>query len=257
MAALDQGFRRYNSQLETVSAPFDPHTGIGDEDDPARYVARPGVDFFRPWLAIRNGAAFQWPLGMEGYSLVIDPTLGLHKYIGDNKVVVDVIHAGEEHLTLSGSFPGNSAPDLIQALRDVVYQDAPDEGKILYVPEIMAHAQRVQIVHAEFSRGADARGRDADYSIEFIRLDTADQIVDPAANPTLNTPAKPNRGKSARAISADSGHNTLRKIAAWKLGSSSQWQAIYRLNDKWFTSRNIQMSKAPDFRIPNGTTVYY
>lgn len=257
MAALDQGFRRYNSQLETTSAPFNPFTGIGDEDDPAHYVARPGVDFFRPWLAIRNGPAFQWPLGMEGYSLVIDPTLGLHKYIGDNKVVVDVIHAGEEHMTLSGSFPGNSAPDLIQALRDVVYQDALDEGKILYVPEIMEHAQRVQIVHAEFSRAQDARGRDSDYSIEFVRMDTADQVADPAQNPTPNTPAKSNRGTSAKSINVDSQHNTLRKIALWKLGSSSSWRTVYDLNAKWFLSHHVPMSQAPDYRLPNGLKVYF
>lgn len=257
MPALDQGFRRYKSTLETTSAPFNPFTGVGDKTDDSMYIVEPGVAFFRPWLAIRNGPAFQWPLGMEGFSLTIDPTLGIHKFIGDNKVVVDVVHSGEEHLTLSGNFPGDSAPDLIQALRDVVYQDAPEEGKILYVPEIMSHAQRVQIVHAEFSRGEDQRGRDTTYSIEFVRMGLAADNPDTTTTPTTPNPKTGAKGKTTKSIKVDAKHNTLRKIAAWKLGKSSNWRTVYNANSAWFVKRNVPLAKAPDYRIPLGTTIHY
>lgn len=259
---IDQGFRAYKAKLETTVAPFDPFAATnsplrGDPDDPASYVQRPGVDFFRPWLAIRGGVAFQWPLGLEGYSLTIDPTLGIHKFIGDNKVVVDVLHAGEEHFTMTGNFPGNSAPKLIQALRDVVYRKTGEEGKILCIPEIMTHAQRVHVFHADFDRDPTARGRDATYSIEFVRLGTVGGTI----NTTIDPPPLPvtvqHQGKNALSVRVDAKHNSLRKIAAWKLGAASKWKSVYRANEQFFIKNNIAISKAPDYRLPLGMTVYY
>jgi hypothetical protein len=52
-------------------------------------------------------------------------------------------------------------------------------------------------------------------------------------------------------------HNTLRRVAAWKLGSSDQWRSIYNLNESWFNSRNIAISQAPDYRLPAGTKLYF
>lgn len=253
---IDQGFRAYNAQLETTAAPYDSVAGTGDKNDSAIYLTRPGIDFFRPWLAIRNGVAFQWPLGLEGYDLTIDPTLGIHRFIGDNAVVVDVLHAGEEHFTMSGSFPGNSAPKLIQALRDIVYKDGGEEGKILCVPEIMSHAQRVHVVNAEFNRDASDRGRDSNYSIEFVRIGT----VGPKTQTTVAPPVQPavsTKGTTAQSIHVDGKHNTLRKIAAWKLGGTDQWRIVYNANQSFFNKHNIPISQAPDYRIALGVVVYY
>lgn len=250
----DQGWVALGASLETLSAPYNPFDKSGDPDDPARYLARPGVDFLRPWLAVSNGFAFQWPLGLEGYNLTIDPTLGIHKFIGDNAVVVDVLHAGEEHFTMSGTFPGSSASDLIQALRDVVYQSAPDDfGKILYIPSIFTFAQRVHVNHAEFNRDAGTFGDDASYSIEFVRIGTTKEVTGNIAPVTTSAP----KGKGARNVKTTSTYNTLRKVAAWKLGSALNWRSIYNLNELYFTKKHIPLSQAQGFRLPIGTTLYF
>lgn len=258
-AALDQTFKAYGSKLETVAGPFNPYskTAPGDKNDSAVYLMEPGVAFLRPWIAIRNGPAFQWPLGLEGYDLVVNPLLGIHRFLGDNKVDIDVLHAGEEHFTMTGNFPGNSAPALIQALRDVVYQSSGDEGKILFVPEIMSHAQRVQIVNFQASRDQGARGKDATYSLEVVRVGIANKNPNVKTHPPAIQPKPGNKGKSAKSIHVDAKHNTLRKIALWKLGSADKWRTVYNANQKWFVSHKIQLSAAPNYRLPIGTVIHY
>jgi hypothetical protein len=254
---IDQTFKSLNAKLETTAAPYNPFVKSGNPNDPAAYLVQPGVNFVRPWLAIRNGPAFQWPLGLEGYSLTVDPLLALHKFIGDNAVTVDVLHAGEENFTMSGNFPGNSAPALIRALRDLVYQGAPAEGKILYVPEIMSHAQRVQVVHFESTRQDTDRGRDAAYSIQFVRLGTLNAISS-MAMPVIPLPQK-TTGKqtvSTRSVTVDAQHNTARKIAKWKLGDTTRWRTIYDANESWYTGHSVPLTKVPDYRLPTGLKVH-
>lgn len=254
---LDQTFVGLHAKLETTAAPYDPKAKTGDPKDSAAYLLTPGVNFIRPWLAIRNGPAFQWPLGLEGYTMAIDPLLGIHKFIGDNAVTVDVLHAGEEHFTMTGSFPGNSAPALIRALRDLVYQGAPAEGKILFVPEIMSHAQRVQIVHFESSRQETDRGRDTAYSIEFVRLGVLNAISS-MTTPIIPVPLKTTgkTTKSTRSVTVDAAHNTIRKIAKWKLGDQNSWLTVYNANNKYFENNKIPFVKSPDHRLPTGMKVF-
>lgn len=253
-SAKDKGYVGFKAALVPAGAPYDPAGKTGDPDDSARYVAQPGVNFFRPWLA-SGGLAYQFPMGLEGFSLTVDPMLGTHKYIGDNKAVVEVLHAGEEHFTMTGNFLGLSAADNLKALRKVVYAPSPDTGKLLWLPDIYDYVERVQVVRFESARAQDARGDDMTYSIEFIRLgDTAVQIdPEPALPSSVGTPTKP----STRSIKVDATHNTLRKIATWKLGNATKWKAVYNLNTKWFTSRKIPLASAPTYRIPLGTVVYF
>ena len=132
--------------------PYDQWATRGDEDDTTYYIRRPGEAFLRPWLAIPNGIAFLWPLGLEGFSLTIDPTLGIHKYIGDNAVKVDVVHKGEERISMSGSFPGKTGPDAMQALYNVVYADTPPGGKVLYLPHALDYTRSCGIISTATSR---------------------------------------------------------------------------------------------------------
>ena len=253
---LDQTFHSLNAKLETTAAPYDAAAKTGNPKDTTSYLITPGVNFIRPWLAIRNGPAFQWPLGLEGYNLTVDPLLGIHKFIGDNAVAVDVLHAGEEHFTMSGSFPGLSGPALIRALRDLVYQGAPAEGKILFVPEIMSHAQRVQIVHFESTRQETDRGKDSAYSIEFVRLGMLNDISS-MVTPVMTEPIKiaGKKGVSTRSVTVDAQHNTLRKIAKWKLGDANKWRTVFNANESYFTRNKIPLTKAPDHRLPTGMKV--
>jgi hypothetical protein len=257
MAALDQGFREFGARLATTQAPYDPSTGRGDPDDTAYYIVTPGSNFMRPWLAIRGGAAFQWPLGMEGFSLTVDPALGTHRYIGDNKVVIDVLHAGEEHFSMSGTFPGLSAPALVGALKDLVYKQAGPEGKILWLPEVVTYAQRVQVVRFTADRGDQDRGKDMRYTIEFVRLGITQQKLDPDPKPSRPQPTASPKGSPARSVKVDAKHNSLRKIAAWKLGSSTKWRQVYEKNENWFVKNSVSIAKAPDYRLALGMKVYY
>lgn len=257
MAALDQGFRQFKSKLLTTQAPYDPSTGRGDKNDTAQYIVVPGQHFMRPWLAIRGGAAFQWPLGLEGFSISVDPTLGTHRYIGDNKVIIDVVHAGEEHFSMSGSFPGKSAAALVRSLKDIVYKQAGPEGKILWLPELVTYAQRVQVVRFTADRARDQRGWDMDYTIEFVRIGVTSLKLDPDVKPTRAQPTAPPKGNSSRSVSVDAKHNSLRKIAAWKLGNAAKWRQVYDKNEKWFIKQKVSIAKAPDYRLPLGMKVFY
>jgi hypothetical protein len=261
MGTLDQGFRdkAFKAQLVTTKGPYNefPNVPTGSKKDSAHYIVEPGVNFMRPWLAVRNGPAFQWPLGLEGFTLAIDATLGIHKYIGDNQVTVDVIHAGEERFTLTGNFPGNSAPDLTAALRTVVYHDSGRDGKVLWLPEIVTYAQLVQVAHFEAVRAEEGRGRDMTYTIEFVKIGKTDFASNPNPVLTKPQPTRPPKGTSPAWFKVNGKYNTLRKIAKWKYGSASKWRAIYNLNSKWFIKRNIKLAKAPDYHIPIGTRIYF
>jgi hypothetical protein len=248
-------------------APFNPfikegNPQRGDPDDPAAYTRNPGVHFYRPWLASNdkfNGPAFIWPLGLEGFSLSIEPQLGIHRFIGDNAVVVDVTHLGEERFTMSGSFPGDSGPDNLRALRQIVYLATPKLGKVLYVPHILPYAQRVTVARASFTREQDDRGQDLSYEIEFIRTGILD-IGKYGGEPKIVDARAPGTGgpqKGSRSIQSDAKHNTLRKIAEWKLGSSKKWSVLYDKNEEWFHKRGVAASKVPDYHLPVGTKVFY
>lgn len=255
--ALDQGFIGLGARLVTTAAPYDPFGKTGETDDDARYAARPGIDFLRPWLAVRNGVAFQWPLGLEGFTLATDPRLNKHSFIGDNGVQVDVLNSGEENFTMTGTFPGDSAPALLQALRTVVRASAGEEGKILYIPEVMPHAQRVTVEHSDFSRNTDDRGRDISYSIDFVLM----EATVPSGSPEFTVATIPStardRGVLPRTVNVDGTHNTLRKIANWKLGATTKWRQVYDANELYFVSHSIPLMAAPDYRLPLGVVIYF
>lgn len=256
----------FKLERANLEAPFNPslkpgHPLRGDEDDTATYVAAPGVAFYRPWLAANDkftSSVFIWPLGVEGFDLSIKPTLGTHRLIGDNAVYVDVVHKGEEQFAMSGNFPGLSGPANLRALRQLVYMATPLTGKVLYIPHILPYAQRVVISDASFSHTEDERGQDMTYNITFMRTG---YVAKPRYNePNLVEPSRPSTGNeraSKRSVVVDGKHNTLRKIALWKLGSASKWNQVYKLNAAWFRNHNVITAKIPDYRLPKGTRIYY
>ena len=255
-SSVDQGFGAYGAKLFTKAAPYDPRAKTGGPGDEASYLVRPGVDFLRPWIAIENDIAFQWPLGVQGFDFTTDPVLGSHTFIGDNAVVLDVLHTGVEALTLTGTFPGESSPSLFQALREVVRRVAVN-GKILFIPEVMSHAQRVQVSHFESSRDSGERGRTLGYSLAVQIVGQASPNSTPAytLSPVSSTAA--NKGTSARTVAVNSTHRTLRQLALWKLGSAAKWTQIYTANEAYFVNHSIPKSQAPTHRLPLGLKFYY
>lgn len=249
--AEDLDFEKFGAKLITKAKPWNPWNGDGHKSDPAHYLQQPGTDFMRPWLCVQDGPAFQWPLGMQGFSDAITASLGIHRYIGDDGgVEIDVLHRGEEHITLSGFFAGDSSAENIVALREVVlYQPAPG-GKILYVPEIANNPWRVQVATAQFDRSPDDRGDDCSYSIEFVKMsvvqgmDTGDIVPTPAGSRKVKVNAK---------------HRTLRSLAAWKLNNANKWRILYDIhkNKHWFEKHHISYHKAPTYRLPIGHVIYY
>jgi hypothetical protein len=235
----------------------DPFHPAGSSSDDAQYIQPPGTEFYQPYIAVPNGPAFIWPLGVEGFSNSISPTVATHKYIGDNHVEVNVVHRGEEHVTLNGNFIGDTAVDSMSALKAVVYAVQPAGGKILYLPGIFAYAQRVAIGDTSFDHGADERGGDLTYSIEFYRIGIAERVDAPdLADPT----PQPTSGKHAatkHVFKSTAKVNTLRRIAALKLGSVSKWDRLYTLNEKLFVRLKVPKHKAPDYHLKIGTSIYF
>lgn len=237
--------------------PFGGKSGVGDPGDSAAFIQPPGQVFYRPWLSVPNGPSFIWPIGLEGFHLEINPSLGIHRYIGGNAVVVNVTHKGEEGITLSGNFPGLTSAKQLQQLRDVVMVDTPPAGKILYLPGVLPYAQRVVVGSASFDRGVDERGSDLTYSISFERIGIQAKYPTPKLTRPTTQPHSPGKGGSARVFKVTSSVNTLRKIAQLKLKSASKWESVYNKNTKLFSKLKITKHEAPNKRLPIGTKIYY
>lgn len=249
-----------------TDGPYNPFTDGGDPNDTAQYILAPGANFLRPWISVPGGRAFVWPLGVEGFSLSIDPQLGIHKYIGDNAVKVDVIHKGEEHVSMSGSFPGVTSIGAFRALRDMVYADTPERGKILYIPHLFTYTQRVVIASARFDHGQEDRGTDLTYDLELVRLGpgtavSENQLIEPEPQGAIGAKTSGAKGASGagthRPFRVNGTYNTLRKIASLKLGNSNKWKVLYDKNQGVFRKLAIPTYQVPDKRLPLGTVIYY
>ena len=249
----------YPFPLRTANNKFprDPFAGTGDADDSVVFIQPPGVTFYRPWLSIPNGPSFIWPIGLEGFRIAINPTLGIHRYIGGNAVTVNVIHKGEEVISMSGNFPGLSGVDAMQQLRDVVMADTPVGGKILYLPGVLPYAQRVVVGPVSFDHDENDRGSDITYTIDFERIGIQQKYPTPKLAQPGSQPHPAGKGGTARVFVVTSTVNTLRKIAQKKLGSASKWESIYNKNIKLFNRLKIPKHDAPTKRLKIGTRIYW
>jgi hypothetical protein len=236
-----------------------PKKPTGDADDSSRYILTPGIEFYRPWLSVPGGASFVWPGGVEGFTCRIDPSLGIHRYIGDNAVVIDVTHKGQESITLSGTFPGLTSVDVFLALRDMIYQDVGENGYILYVPHLYPKTQRVFVQSAVFDHPQNERRRDLSYTLDFIRVGTGGKVSEPNLRTPTPQPAPrtKQRGKASRVFVVNATVNTLRKIAKSKLKDAKRWDELYRKNEKLFKRGQIALHKVPDYRLAAGTKINY
>jgi hypothetical protein len=241
---------------DTLTQPTKP---VGDKRDSAVYMAKPGVEFYRPWISNPNGRSFVWPGGVEGFTCRIDPNLGIYRFLGGNAVAVDVTHRGQETITLGGVFPGYSSVDAFLTLRDLVYEELPDHGFILYVPHLFTHTQRVFVQHASFDHPSAERTRDLTYSIDFIKVATGSIVKDPRIPTMIPNPGHhlSPRGKPARVFVANAKINTLRKVARAKLKNAKRWDELYRKNEKFFKKNHVAMHKVPDYRLPQGTKIRF
>lgn len=228
-------------------------------EDTAKYILDPDDDFARPYIAIPGGAAFVWPVGVEGFEVEDQAELGRHKYLGEIELDVDVIHKAETTITLSGTFPGWTSVENMQALRAVFFADTPERGKILHLPDILPNLQYVVAERGSFSHAQDDRTMDISYTFTVVKVGTGKRA--PNVGPTQPDSGRNNspRGRGTRRYRATSNVNTLRKIARAVYKSEKRWTELYAIkqNAAWFDKRDIPSHRAPDYRLPLGTAIYY
>jgi hypothetical protein len=229
--------------------------------DSAQYLIDPDDDFARPYLAIPGTKrAYIWPLGIEGFELQDQAQLGRHKYLGEIELDVDVLHRAETLITLSGTFPGWTSVENMNALRAIFYANTPERGKILHLPGILPNLQYVVAETETFRHEQDERTMDMTYSFSCVKVGTGKKApwVGPT-QPNQRHVIRTRRGRGAKIFVVTAKVNSLRKIAAKVYGSEKRWGDLYAIdkNSKWFQARNIPTHLVPDYRLPPGLKVSY
>jgi hypothetical protein len=225
--------------------------------DSARYLLEPDVDFARPYLAIPGGDAFVWPLGTEGFEIQDQAELGKHKYIGDIKIDVEVVHRAETNITLSGIFPGHTAVDNMFALRQIFQAETPTSGKVLHLPGILVQAQYVKCERLTNSHAEEERNQDIAYSLSMVRVGTGKDTTRPAITASTGTPTP--TGAGTRTFRCTATVRTLRAIANYVYGNMNFWTRLYSIshNANWFSNRQIATHLIPTYSMPIGTVIYF
>jgi ABC-type nitrate/sulfonate/bicarbonate transport system substrate-binding protein len=58
-------------------------------------------------------------------------------------------------------------------------------------------------------------------------------------------------------VTVDAKHNTLSKLAAWKLGSASKWKTLYTPSKFWFDTLNVPSAKIATAKLRPGTVFWW
>jgi hypothetical protein len=240
---------------------YNRHITAGEDE--ARYILMPDAEFDRPWIASPQGSsgpAFVWPLGVEGFSFSSNATAGIHHYIGDNDVYVDIVYPDEYHLVLNGVFPGNTSPQLMSLLRQVIlHQPDPPGIKLLSIAPAAALIQRVRVINHSFTRDAGDTYTRINYSIECIRTGTGS-----AALSTIDAIPDPDPSNSQLRGSA-LGRHTVKSIQdfpglaslLYKSNGLPAQMQLWSLNEAKMESLSIPLFKIPYALIPVGTVINY
>lgn len=236
----------------------------GTGQDPARRLLPDHMLRHRERPSLQaGGLTFIWPVGPEGFRTTGSAQLGIHHYIGDNAVEVQVVHLDENRIEMSGTFPGLTAVQNMIELRQVLMGKTPKpEGKILMMPGVFNQVQYVVVENYEFTHAEDDRTHSIQYSISFIRTGVGRRVQDPkgTAPPTQPLKGAKGRGASARYVTTKDGVRTLRAIAKVAYKNSNYWGRVYGHNKntviKAYQKKHkttIPMHRMPTFRWPIGT----
>jgi len=226
-------------------------------DDSAKYTIPPNW-FEHPSLSVPGGATFVWPLGIEGFRLTGTAQLGIHRYIGENEVVVQVTHASESRIEMSGEFPGKTGVVNMRALRDVIEAKTPEDGKLLRLPGVFPLTQYVVIENWDFNHAEDDRTETVLYTVTFVKTGVGKRVkrrkeITPPPNPKRRA----NRGNGSQVFRVRDGARTLRKIAQLVYGGSNQWTHLYTLNTQTLNRLNIPLHQLPTRLLPIGLRLNY
>lgn len=239
------------------------YTNIANNDDSAHYILNPDTQFARPWIASpgvgSSGIAFVFPLGVEGFSLTSSPDLGIHKYIGDNDIDIDVVYPDEFHITLTGIFPGDTAPEQYRALRKVLTHQQTTRGKVLSLPIIAERILYVSVVNYSFSHDENDRTQTISYSLEFIQQGTGGKLRHRDLTPARKNPTtkRSKRGKSTKRKVVKGG-GTVRKNAAQVYDDPSMQYQVLRENlNQLSTDLGLMPHQLAYMQLPPGTVLDY
>lgn len=231
------------------------------DDDQAHYILKPDTQFYRPWLASPGGSAFVWPIGVEGFTFTSNAQAGIHHYIGDNDVDVQLVYPDELHIVLTGSFYGRTSVQNMLALRAVILQKSSEAGKILALPGIESQILYVSTINHQFNHDQTDHTRSVSYSIEFIKVGTGGGLKTPplqlpSANPLVKSAP---RGKSQSRTVVKQGKQTLRSISSKLYGdfSSASVLKLMQKNTETFSDQNLPLYKAVNQMIPPGTKLNF
>lgn len=228
-------------------------------EDTARYLLDPGDEFRRPYLRIPGGARFTFPVGTEGFRYTGNAALGIHKYIGDDDIEVNVVYRDEPRITLSGTFPGRQGPAFMRQLLPILEARTPKAGKILFLPFIFPRLQYVAAENWEFSHDAEDRTRNVGYTITFLKVGVGSVIQIPGPDEPEPNPVEPK--PPPRYVTVKDGQRTLRGLAKKVYKDSKRWNRIYNLNkaklDKFFKKNKVPRHKYPTRLLPRGMKLRY
>lgn len=224
----------------------------GREGEIYNYLV-PLSKFDRPTLGIPGGVEFEWPLGTEGLRLEGSAALAIHRYLGGNAAVVEVLHYDEARITMTGAFPGATGADNMAALRDVVVAAQPAGGKILSLPGIFTKEQMVAVETYQFEHPEDNISDDSfNYSITFVRVGVGNKVT--GVPPIVSgTPV----GQPHAYVVTKTGLNTLRLISTYVWNTPNKWKVLRDLNKTLLEPLNIPDHLVPTYILPSGIKIYY
>lgn len=237
------------------------YTIVGNADDAAHYILKPDLQFYRPWIASpgvgATGRAFIWPLGIEGFTLASTADLGIHKYIGDNDIDVEIIYPDEYHITLSGIFPGKTGAQQARELREVIAHKSSEFGKVLALPLVAERVLYVQVSNYSFTHDQEDRTGTIAYSVECIQQGAGGKLKrrtlrPPKKNPT--TKRQP-RGKSTKRKAVKQGGSTVRMAVAQTYGQTDMQQILNKNLSTLSTELGIPAHQLAYSQLPPGTVI--
>lgn len=237
----------------------------GNQDDSARYLLEPDTEFYRPWIANPpNGSAFIWPGGIQGFNISSTSTLGIHHYIGEVDIDVDVIYPSEEHITLTGHFPGKKSVNFLQRLKKVLLEKTSEAGKVLALPLVEERILYVAVSNYAFTHDENDNTDTVGYSIDLVRVGVGGKLILPTLTPPKNNAQakKKKKGKSAKKKTVSSGGGgggSLRSLAMAIYGNTSvdaQLQIIKDNQDN-LEAQGIQAFTLPITSLGNGVELEY
>lgn len=205
--------------------------------------------------------SFIWPGGTEGIRIFGAATVAEHKYIGDNKLVVQVTHRDAKRISMTGMFSGITASSNVAKLLDVITAIQPSKGKLLSIPGVFVKQHRVVVENYDFDHNEEDRTDSFTYTIQFVdegvgaKLPSVKTIVERVSLTPISK-AQP-RGATHRVFYTKNGANTLRAVAAIVYGNSARWKDIYNKNRKILDTLNVSQHILPIKTLPYGLKLNY